>query len=47
MTIKVIGAGKGRTVTASLKFTLEQLGFGSCYHMGAVLPKAQVFEQQI
>ncbi len=47
MTIKVIGAGQGRTGTASLKFALEQLDFGPCYHMGEVLPKAQVFEQQI
>jgi hypothetical protein len=37
MTIKVIGAGLGRTGTASLKLALEQLGFGPCYHMGEVL----------
>jgi len=41
MTIKVIGAGLGRTGTASLKVALEQLGFGPCYHMGEVLPKAE------
>lgn len=33
MTIKVIGAGMGRTGTLSLKAALEQLGFDKCYHM--------------
>jgi hypothetical protein len=33
MTLKVIGAGFGRTGTLSLKLALEQLGFGPCYHM--------------
>ncbi|HEU4326776.1 MAG TPA: sulfotransferase [Roseiflexaceae bacterium] len=33
MTIKVIGAGMGRTGTRSLKTALELLGFGKCYHM--------------
>lgn len=33
MTIKVIGAGFGRTGTLSLKVALEELGFGKCYHM--------------
>lgn len=33
MTIKVIGAGFGRTGTLSLKIALEMLGFGPCYHM--------------
>jgi hypothetical protein len=33
MTIKVIGAGHGRTGTLSAKVALEQLGFGPCYHM--------------
>jgi hypothetical protein len=33
MAIKVIGAGFGRTGTASLKAALEQLGFDKCYHM--------------
>lgn len=41
MALKIIGAGLGRTGTASLKVALEQLGFGPCYHMGEVLPKAQ------
>ncbi|MGZ3195848.1 MAG: sulfotransferase family protein [Croceibacterium sp.] len=33
MTMQVIGAGLGRTGTMSLKFALEHLGFGPCYHM--------------
>lgn len=33
MTLKVIGAGFGRTGTLSLKIALEQLGYGPCYHM--------------
>ena len=33
MTVKVIGAGFGRTGTLSLKFALEMLGFDKCYHM--------------
>jgi hypothetical protein len=33
MPLKVIGAGFGRTGTASLKTALEMLGFGPCYHM--------------
>jgi hypothetical protein len=33
MTLKVIGAGFGRTGTLSLKLALEELGFGPCYHM--------------
>ncbi len=32
MTLQVIGAGLGRTGTLSLKFALEHLGFGPCYH---------------
>ena len=31
--LKVIGAGPGRTGTASLKAALEELGFSPCYHM--------------
>ena len=37
MAIKVIGAGMGRTGTASLKVALEELGIGRCYHMSEVL----------
>ncbi len=33
MSLKVIGAGFGRTGTLSLKRALEQLGFNGCYHM--------------
>jgi hypothetical protein len=33
VTLKVIGAGLGRTGTMSLKFALEHIGFGPCYHM--------------
>jgi hypothetical protein len=33
MTLKVIGAGLGRTGTMSLKLALEHLGFGPCFHM--------------
>jgi hypothetical protein len=34
--VKIIGAGFGRTGTASLKVALEELGFGPCYHMTEV-----------
>ncbi len=33
MALKVIGAGFGRTGTASLKAALEIMGFDKCYHM--------------
>jgi len=33
MSLKIIGAGFGRTGTKSLKAALEMLGFGPCYHM--------------
>jgi hypothetical protein len=33
LTIKVIGAGFGRTGTLSLKYALEKLGYDKCYHM--------------
>ncbi len=36
MTIKVIGAGFGRTGTTSLKQALETVGFSRCYHMSEV-----------
>lgn len=32
MTIQIIGAGFGRTGTASLKVGVEKLGFTKCYH---------------
>jgi len=31
--VKVIGAGFGKTGTSSIKAALEELGFGPCYHM--------------
>ena len=37
MTLKIIGAGFGRTGTKSLKLALEQLGFGPCHHMEEVM----------
>ena len=36
MTLRVIGAGFGRTGTLSLKRALETLGFSKCYHMAEV-----------
>jgi hypothetical protein len=43
MTLKVIGAGFGRTGTLSLKGALELLGFVKTHHMAEVLPnKVQV-----
>lgn len=38
MAVRVIGAGFGRTGTASLKAALEELGFDKCYHMTEVFP---------
>ena len=40
MSLKVIGAGFGRTATASLKIALETLLGAPCYHMSEVLGKA-------
>lgn len=40
MSLKVIGAGLGRTGTSSLKIALEKLGFAKCHHM------SEVFENQ-
>lgn len=36
MSLKVIGAGLGRTGTNSLKLALEKLGFSKCHHMTEV-----------
>jgi len=36
VSLKVIGAGFGRTGTTSLKAALEQLGFSKCHHMAEV-----------
>lgn len=43
MTLKVIGAGFGRTGTKSLKDALEHLGLGPCYHMVEVFKNPQAF----
>lgn len=42
--VQIIGAGFGRTGTASLKRALERLGFDPCHHMSEVLkqPKTTV-----
>ena len=37
MTLRVIGAGFGRTGTLSMKGALEHLGLGPCYHMLEVM----------
>lgn len=39
--LDVIGAGFGRTGTASLKAALEHLGFGPCYHMFEVIAQPE------
>lgn len=41
MPLKVIGAGFGRTGTASMKAALEQLGYNKCHHMFEVFPSAK------
>jgi hypothetical protein len=38
--MRVIGAGFGRTGTASLKRALETLGFGPCHHMEEVIKRS-------
>jgi hypothetical protein len=37
MSIQIIGAGFGRTGTASLKLALEKLGYDKCYHMSELI----------
>jgi hypothetical protein len=44
MTLKVLGAGFGRTGTLSLKNALERLGFGPCYHMFEVVERPDHIE---
>jgi len=39
MSLQVIGAGFGRTGTASLQAALNKLGFSPCYHMKDVMEK--------
>lgn len=45
--VRVIGAGLGRTGTASLKVALEMLGFGPCHHMLEVIGRPAVMERWI
>lgn len=40
MTLKIIGAGFGRTATLSLKHALERIGFEPCHHMSEVIGSA-------
>ena len=44
MTLKVIGAGFGRTGTLSLKEALEKLGYGPCHHMKEVFLSSEQSE---
>lgn len=44
MALKIIGAGMGRTGTASLKVALETLGVGHCYHMSEVLKNPEFID---
>ena len=41
MTLRVIGAGFGRTGTLSMKDALEHLGLGPCYHMLEVMNRPE------
>ena len=41
MPLQLIGAGLGRTGTASTKLALERLGLGRCYHMGEVIAEPE------
>jgi sulfotransferase family protein len=41
VTMKVLGAGFGRTGTLSLKNALEKTGYGPCYHMLEVFPRPE------
>jgi hypothetical protein len=41
LSLRVVGAGVGRTGTASLKLALEQLLGGRCYHMLEVLERPE------
>ncbi len=42
MSLKVIGAGVGRTGTYSMKLALNRLGFGPCHHMEEVASRLPV-----
>jgi Sulfotransferase domain len=41
MTLRIVGAGLGRTGTSSLKHALERLTGGSCYHMVELFGRPQ------
>jgi len=41
MSLQIIGAGLGRTGTMSLKFALEELGLGPCFHMTGLMEKPE------
>jgi hypothetical protein len=41
MALRVVGAGLGRTGTASLQLALQQLLDGRCYHMGEVFGRPE------
>lgn len=41
MTLRVVGAGLGRTGTTSLRLALQELLGGACYHMEAVSTRPQ------
>ncbi|MGH6979935.1 MAG: sulfotransferase family protein [Stellaceae bacterium] len=43
MSLRVIGAGLGRTGTSSLKLALELLGCGRCYHMTELIGHPEHF----
>ncbi|MGW8194249.1 MAG: sulfotransferase family protein [Desulforhopalus sp.] len=47
MALKIIGAGMGRTGTASLKVALETLNIGRCYHMTEVLKHPEYIQHWI
>ncbi len=44
MSVRVVGAGLGRTGTLSLKYALEQLLGGACYHMREVFAHPEHIE---
>jgi hypothetical protein len=47
MALTIIGAGMGRTGTASLKVALETLNIGRCYHMTEVLKNPEYIQYWI
>lgn len=49
MAVEVIGAGFGRTGTASLKIALEKLGYNKTYHMSELIqhPEQIIFWEQL